>query len=769
MRIQLSFYFFCLILFFFVETKAQALVNWAWQENNNVSYVDLEYKNGFVYTVGNFTASAVVVGTNTFTNNGSTDFIIAKYDTLGNVIWANHYGGNGVDVVSNLTVDSNENICVVGTFNSMLLIGSMNLNTNGGKDIFMAKLNSNGIVQMAKNVGGIGDDFGVDIATDNSTNIYILGNVNPMTFANTICPNSAAVAKYDYAGNEVFLHWIEGTTTYIHNLASPYYDAISLKYSAYDSTLVLGGVFGIGDIRYDGSSSWNGGTSNIGSFNNQDIYLAKIKKNGIWSFLQNTAQNNTKHNMISDICIDNAGSIYYGWRFQWTLNGYSNNYWAKCDINGNNVAIVAGLSSGNTWVIGSPGKMFYNNHIIYGLIVQSNLTAGQNCSDYYAMQFNTLTNSQSYITLGADTYSETGVAGVNGNYFLGGNNSIGKSCSASCLYPSFSINPAPDVFICPNSNVQIGSTPCFYANGGTPSYNYSWQPTTGLSDPNISNPFVANISSNMTYTVTITDQNNNIGYDTINVTMSSNPVITSSYSPSPFCVGIPVTITLSGGSYYHENPYTAGTFLNNPLTLTPTKDTLIEVMGYNTAGCFGSTQVYLESFKINAHTTTPVVCNGSNATLISTGANTYNWMPNNVSGDSIVVPIFTTTVYTVTGTSSQGCNATGTTTVFTSSTLNASANNSIICLHDSIQLMANGNGYALGPQNLPIGYCLPPTTNNGGVNTSINNFKFNDMSNYNNGVQWNGYADFTNIPFTTVESGNSYAFEISRKYFSSVK
>jgi hypothetical protein len=70
--------------------------------------------------------------------------------------------------------------------------------------------------------------------------------------------------------------------------------------------------------------------------------------------------------------------------------------------------------------------------------------------------------------------------------------------------------------ICLGESSQLNA----YASGGTGNYNYSWNPTTGLSNPDIHNP-LATPEITTTYTITVDDGNNTIS-DEIVVTV--NPV-----------------------------------------------------------------------------------------------------------------------------------------------------------------------------------------------------------------------------------------------------
>ncbi|MEI8203652.1 MAG: choice-of-anchor L domain-containing protein [Bacteroidota bacterium] len=66
---------------------------------------------------------------------------------------------------------------------------------------------------------------------------------------------------------------------------------------------------------------------------------------------------------------------------------------------------------------------------------------------------------------------------------------------------------------------------------------------------------------------------------------------------------------------------------------------------------------------INASASPTSVCTGQTATLTASGANSYVWMPGNITGATINVTPTSTTTYTVVGTSNQGCTANDTVSV----------------------------------------------------------------------------------------------------------
>ena len=122
------------------------------------------------------------------------------------------------------------------------------------------------------------------------------------------------------------------------------------------------------------------------------------------------------------------------------------------------------------------------------------------------------------------------------------------------------------------------------------------------------------------------------------------------------------------------------------------------------ASCASTTRVPL-TVNVNEVPTISVssdtaICNGNSVTLTASGADTYTWMPGNLTGASISVSPNTTTIYTVTGTlNAGGCSSTATTTVTISQVI-ASADVTI-CEGESTTLTASGsNTYAWSPGGL---------------------------------------------------------------------
>ena len=116
------------------------------------------------------------------------------------------------------------------------------------------------------------------------------------------------------------------------------------------------------------------------------------------------------------------------------------------------------------------------------------------------------------------------------------------------------VNPLPvavvgnDEEICSGSNINLS------ASGGI---NYTWAPSEGLNNPNISNP-LASPDTTTTYSVTVTDENNCSDQENLIVTVNALPVVSFSGLESHYCTTNPI-VTLIGTPL-------GGTFIGSGIT-----------------------------------------------------------------------------------------------------------------------------------------------------------------------------------------------------------
>lgn len=135
--------------------------------------------------------------------------------------WIKQISGNQYDYIKGMTTDASGNIYVVGGFSGTINFGGSQA-TAQGSDIWFGKYTSAGALVWAHGIGGGDDDFGMDIALDNSGNVYITGYFNGQSPAPDFDPSSGTanptvsngffIAKYNNSGSFQWLRTIGGTS-----------------------------------------------------------------------------------------------------------------------------------------------------------------------------------------------------------------------------------------------------------------------------------------------------------------------------------------------------------------------------------------------------------------------------------------------------------------------------------------------------------------------------------------------------------------------------
>lgn len=197
-------------------------------------------------------------------------------------------------------------------------------------------------------------------------------------------------------------------------------------------------------------------------------------------------------------------------------------------------------------------------------------------------------------------------------------------------------NPA----ICRGDSTQLG------VNGNA--YNYTWNPgaqsgTLVTVSPTISTVYTLSASGNSC-----------VSTQTVPVVVYQLPVV-SLLGQDSVCAGSSISHTATGASTYSWSHGGVG----NISTTTPLANTIYTVTGIDTNFCANSqsisiTLVALPSLSISS--TRSVICRGESATITVSGANTYSWNSPASTSVSIVVSPSLSTSYSVTGTSTFGCN-----------------------------------------------------------------------------------------------------------------
>jgi uncharacterized repeat protein (TIGR01451 family) len=194
------------------------------------------------------------------------------------------------------------------------------------------------------------------------------------------------------------------------------------------------------------------------------------------------------------------------------------------------------------------------------------------------------------------------------------------------------------------------------ASGGSAPYNYIW--SNGAITPAVV-AFAPGF-----YTVTATDFVGDTATASVVITENPLPNVTIVPQNPEICFGSCIGLTGSGGFTYMWMP-AAGlnlTSVSNPISC-PLTTTTYTLFATDNNGCSGSATVTVTVYPLmNVNVNNPTICPGDTATLTASGGNSYYWSTGDTGSVISVFPA-TTTAYTVTAVSIDGCIGTDTSVV----------------------------------------------------------------------------------------------------------
>ncbi len=240
--------------------------------------LDLD-KNGNVYLTGYFTGLVDFdpgIGVKNLASAGNTDIFVAKFGNTGNFIWAENMGGAYFDHGYDIALDSDDNIFVTGTFQNIADFdpgaSEFMLASAGNDDIFITKLNNNGGLIWAEDMGGTADDTAWRIVADRNSYVYVTGYFNGTAdfdpgigISNLTSSGSTDIFIVNVKSDGSFM-WAKG----IGGVGDDYGYSIAVDTSGY--------IYVTGSFRGTTDFDPGVGVSNLTSSGYYDIFLLKLER-----------------------------------------------------------------------------------------------------------------------------------------------------------------------------------------------------------------------------------------------------------------------------------------------------------------------------------------------------------------------------------------------------------------------------------------------------------------------------------------------------------
>ncbi len=346
---------------FVTKVNSNGVLIWARSMLNGTGFGGASPESIAVDSAGNVHTTGLLQGTVDFdpgvgvTNIASTldyDAFVSKLDSAGNFVWAKSVGGSGPSVQTDrgtgIAVDSSGNVYTVGLFSGTADFdpgsGTTQLVSAGTSDVFVWKLNSAGIFQWARRMGGGGNDVSSGIAVDASGNVHTTGyfygtadfdpgaGVSELT-TNSILEVDVFVSKLNSNGAYLWARQLGGN-------GSDTGTSIAVD--------ALGNVYTAGDFNGTADFDPGVGVTNLTSAGADDGFVSKLDSNGnhVWA----RRIGGSEGDLPTDIALDAAGNAHISGYFWGTVDfdpgvgissltstGGSDAYIVNLDASGNHV------------------------------------------------------------------------------------------------------------------------------------------------------------------------------------------------------------------------------------------------------------------------------------------------------------------------------------------------------------------------------------------------------------------------------------------------
>lgn len=156
----------------------------------------IESENGDFFAIGSSDSEDVDISN----NKGTYDFWIVKTTSSGHMIWEKSYGGSEIDEARSIVNTSDGNYIVVGDTRSNNQDVSIN---NGGADLWMIKISSQGNILWNRSIGGSSFDVSRSIKSTAENGFVIAGSSRSFDgdVSKNQGQNDAWIVKVDSNGN----------------------------------------------------------------------------------------------------------------------------------------------------------------------------------------------------------------------------------------------------------------------------------------------------------------------------------------------------------------------------------------------------------------------------------------------------------------------------------------------------------------------------------------------------------------------------------------
>ncbi|MBI2270512.1 MAG: gliding motility-associated C-terminal domain-containing protein [Bacteroidetes bacterium] len=665
---------------FLVSFKFDGSRNWATYlggaSKENAGGITWDFASGNLYLTGITDSSDLPVSAGAYQTlyGGVSDAFVFKFDQSGALQWGSYFGGSSSEkslwgTYPETVCDGLGNVIIAGggtgSTANIATAGAYQTLFGGGEDGYIAKFNTNGVIQWATYLGGNMNESIVDIAVDVYDNIYVFGTWEDTDAGNYPISQCAYqtqfggvedqfVAKYNSNGIQTCMTYLGGTG---HDEIDTYSRSGGMALSG--STVYCGGMT-------DGGYPITTGAFQTTANSTLTIFITQLNSNICSPNLKFIADKSEvcPNTSIAFTSSMDSSCDTTGLKFAWSFPGATPS--ASSLPNPSAVYISPGFYSvklvyTNNGQIDSVDKV----NSVFVKPCNSTITVAATGATACPGHCNTIsalgsggTGPYTYSWNTGDTAQAINVCPTaNATYTVlvkdavGG---IGYDTVSVNLIQNINVQVSIDTISCAGNN----ATAMVIANDGTSPYVYSW-----------SSGQISQTSSGLgtgTYTITVTDAIGCAGTGTLQVqAMAINLSVVSIPSCYADSNGA-ITGSVSGGSgsfsYSWSNGATGST------TISGLSAGTYSVVVTDAAGCVAVSTVTItqpSAISNPVFTKTNETCGAGNGSVVvtsggGTGILNYSWS-NGVSGST--VSGLSAGSYTVTLADANSCSKTASVTI----------------------------------------------------------------------------------------------------------
>jgi len=455
-----------------------------WQWAIQASGVSFDYglsitsdEAGNSYVTGCFSVTTTF-GSYSLTSNGGKDIFIAKIDTEGNWQWATQAGGNTSDYGISITIDNSGHIYVTGFFEGTATFGSNSLTSSGGQDIFVAKMDANGNWLWVIQAGGSSEDGGNGITIDADGNGYLTG-----FFQGTATFGSYSLTSSGYG--DIFVAKMDANGNWLWASKAGGSDQDEGNAITIDEA---GNSYVTGSFRETATFDYY----SITSSGNSDIFVAKMNTGGNWLWAT-TAGGSGDGDRGYGIIINYDMNCYVTGAFDGTAtfgsysltsNGVQDIFVAKIDTGGNwlRVTQAGGSDSdiGNAITIDNVGNCYITGNFKDTSIFGSYTIISSGYFDVFVAKMDTGGNWQWATKAGGSDWDYGGDAITLDN---AGNCYVIGSFEGTSVFGSYSLTSsgAEDIFVAKLNSSVFAENEIISIINSLSNYPNPFNPTTTIS------------------------------------------------------------------------------------------------------------------------------------------------------------------------------------------------------------------------------------------------------------------------------------------------